>query len=92
MSANRNLYVSKKRFYYADPERKLPRVEIIVEGRTFVFTCTDDLRPVVVTKPTSAHEQIKRTAHAHAAIMFKEHMKEVRPTPQPLIQKQYPLF
>ncbi len=74
MSANPNLEVSKKRFYFADKERKLPRAEVVVEGYEFIFTCDVRLRPIRVAEPRRAHGQIKRTAHAHAAILFKEHL------------------
>ncbi len=74
MSANLNLRVNSKRFYFAfhESEKKLPRVAITVEGYEFIFTCGERLRPIIVTESGSVHAQIKRTAFAHAAILFKK--------------------
>ena len=75
MSANPNMKVAKLQFYYADKEEKTPRVSMTVEGcYEFIFTCNNALRPIRVPSPNHCHDQIKRTAHAHAAIVFKKHM------------------
>lgn len=76
MSANPNLHVSMKRFYFADKERKLPRAEVTVEGYKFIFACDKTRNPVRVAMDGYPHAQIKRTAHAHAAVLFKEHLPE----------------
>ena len=90
MSANPNMKVNMVRFYYADgEERKLPRVELTVEGcYQFTFTCDEALRPVRVAYPDGCHVQIKRTALAHAAIIFKNQIKPESPDPIQLLVQE----
>ena len=88
MSANPNLVVNNLKFYFADKDKKVPRVEITVEGYEFVFACDRALRPIRAIGPSRCHEQIKRTAHAHAAIEFKRNLTPADPPDA----KQLPLF
>lgn len=88
MSANPNMQVSDLRFYFADKEKKVPRVSMTVEGYEFIFACDRALRPIRAAGPNSCHEQIKRTAHAFAATEFKRHLTPADPPDA----KQLPLF
>lgn len=74
MSANPNIPVSSKRFYYLEGRNPAPRVQISVAGYEFIFGCDAELRPIRVAGPEHVHGQIKRTAHAHAAIEFRKQL------------------
>ncbi len=84
MSANKSLKVNHKKFYLLSGIVRDPRAEVTVEGHAFIFACDEEHRPVPIAQPRSVHGQIKRTAIAHAAILFKMNL----PPPKGRVPRQ----